>query len=134
MWWLNLIVHLLFGVLAFIIGRIVAHFADDEITSSKIYLRESLYVFQAYVVYYLSNELLFLFASYLLFRLIKDKSFYAAPIFIVLLASHNFSAALLAIFYSYLLGLYEYDQNYWKQYSLILIVGLVIFYALKFFF
>ncbi|MFT4261227.1 MAG: hypothetical protein ACMXX9_02220 [Candidatus Woesearchaeota archaeon] len=126
-----MIVYLLVIVLAFIAGRLVAYFADDEIVDSKLYLRESLYVFQAYIIYYLSHELLFLIASYILFRLLKDNSFYAAPLLVILLAAHNFSAVLLGTFFSYILGLYEYKQSYWKKYALIFIIGLVIFYSLK---
>ncbi len=123
-------VFLVLLVLAFLSGRFVAYMADDEVDDSKKYIRESLYLFQAYIIYFITLDLFFMFSSYFLFRLLKDKAFHPGILLAIYLSTKGVLPLIMAVLFSYMLGLFEYKKGYWKHYLMLFLIKVLILFVI----
>jgi hypothetical protein len=126
-----LIVEVILFLISFGFGYLVSFFAQDEILDSKKYLKEVLFLIQAYMVYFASGELFFAFSFYLLFRILEDKAFIFGIFIAILLLFQDYLAVIIALVYSFILGLYDFKKNNWKHYLFLFILKLVLIFTLK---
>jgi len=123
-----LFVYLILILLSFTSGRLVSILAKDEISDSKKYLKEALFLLQAYILYFLSNEIILLISSYLLFRILDDRAFHIGVFLAIALILGDYASIFLALIFSFLLGLFEYQKNHWKQYAALFLIKIIIIF------